>query len=269
MEFLKSISKRRTLLSEIIYIALNVGLAVILMLVVRYTNSLVPAVIIVVLSQWRVFAVRARFWLANIQANALVFIVSISYVIFLYSANPTEADASNIPSLIIQLVLSAFYIAWLIFLKPKSKRHFVALQSAVGLFVGITALSMVSYGWIATPVVALSWLISYISARHILATYDEGHDVLLSLAFSLAIAEVSWLAFHWGIAYRLPFLPDVLVPQVSIISLAIGFLAYKSYDSFHHNQKVKVNEIILPLVFSIALVGVLVLFRNGIDQFVF
>lgn len=268
MEFLKIISKRRSLWSEIIYVALNVGLAIGLLLVVRYTNSLVPALIIVLLSKWRVFAVRTRFWLANIQANAVCFIVSISYVIFLFAANPAISDNSDWSSLIIQSILAALYIAWLVLLKPQSKRIYVVSQAGTALFTGVTALYMVSYGWIAAPVVALVWLIGYVAARHVLASYEEDHVIFLSLSFGLIIAEIGWLAYHWVIAYSVPFLTNLLIPQVSIITLATGFLAYMGYDSFYHHQKIRTAEMVLPLVFTIGLVGILILFRNGIDQII-
>ncbi len=248
---------------------LNVGLAVALLLIVRLTDSMVTALIIVLLSKWRVFAVRTRFWAANLQANSICFIVSLSYVIFLFSANPDSADTSNVASWIAQIFLSILYIGWLVWLKPKSKRVFVVAQAGVALFTGITAVYMVAYGWIATPVVLLVWLIGYSTARHVIASYEEDHIILLSLCFGLVMAEIGWLAYHWTIAYHLPFLTDILIPQVSIIALSVAFLAYKSYDSIYHHQKVRLNEIMLPLIFTIGLVGVLVLFRNGIDQIIF
>lgn len=269
MEFLKTISKRRTLLSEVLYVLLNVGLAVTLLLVVRFTGSLIPAIVIVFLSKWRVFAVRTRFWAANIQANSICFIVSLSFVIFLFSANPEPADASNLPSWIIQSVMTLLYIGWLVWLKPLSKRVYVVAQAGVALFTGITALYMVSYGWIAAPVVLLVWLIGYSTARHVLATYEEDNIILLSLCFGLVMAEIGWLAYHWTIAYHVPFLTGILIPQVSIIALATGFLAYEAYNSFYHHQKIRINDIVLPLIFSVGLAGVLVLFRNGIDQIIF
>lgn len=268
MEFLKTIAKRRSLVSELVYIIFNIGLAVLLMLVVRYTNSLVPAFILVVLSKWRVFAVRARFWLANIQANAVCFIVSVSYVIFLSAINPSVSGSDETVSLILQLILASLYIAWLVLLKPQSKRHFMVMQSGVSLFVGLTAIFMVSYGWIASPVVFLVWLVSFVSIRHTLSAYDEDHNVLLSLAFSLLLVEIGWLAHHWVIAYRLPFSEHIAIPQVSIVSILIGFIFYKAYDSFYHHQKIRSGDIILPLIFAISLGLVLVVFGNNINQII-
>ena len=270
MEFLKTITKRRSLVSEIVYIGLNVGLAVILLLVVRYTSSIAPALVIVLLSKWRVFAVRTRFWLANIQDNAVCFIVSLGYVVFLFNTNPSTADSSqNLTSLITQIALALLYIVWLIWLKPKSKRSYIVAQAGVALFVGITAIFMMSYSWIALPVVFLVWLVGYVSARHVLGSYDESHIILLSLVFAFIVSEIGWLAYHWTVAYQVPFSANILIPQASIIVLAYGFLAEKAYGSFYHNQKIRMNDIILPLLFAIGITTVLILFRNGIDQSIF
>ena len=112
--------------------------------------------------------------------------------------------------------------------------------------------------------VILVWLIGYITARHVLSSYDEDNITLLSLSSALLMAEIGWLAYHWTIAYQFPFITNLLIPQVSIISLAASFLVYKSYDSYYHHQKIKFHDIILPLIFTVCLISVLILFRNGV-----
>ena len=67
MDLLKS-SKRRAFLSELVYIVLNVGLAVAILAVVLAIESPLPAIALVLLSKWRVLAVRPRYWMANIKA---------------------------------------------------------------------------------------------------------------------------------------------------------------------------------------------------------
>lgn len=61
MEFLKA-AKRRTLLSELTYVALNIGLAVAILVVVLVIESPLPAIALVLLSKWRILAVRPRYW---------------------------------------------------------------------------------------------------------------------------------------------------------------------------------------------------------------
>ncbi|HZJ34415.1 MAG TPA: hypothetical protein VFD55_00140 [Candidatus Angelobacter sp.] len=262
MDFLKTV-RRRSFLSEIIYVVLNVGLVAALVFLVRITGSPFPAFAFVMLSMWRVLAVRPRFWIANIQANLVCFIVSISFVVFLYVIN--LANIGDLNSLIVQSILAIFFIAWLLFLKPKSKRFYVVMQAGVALFVGITAIYTMSYGWLVLLVVLMVWVVGYATARHVLSNYEEPHLILLSLAWGLVMAEVGWLAYHWTIAYRLPIVDNILLPQVSIITLCFGFLAFKIYDSYFHHQKVRRNDIILPLLFTVGIVSVLLIAFNNIS----
>lgn len=263
MEFLKIVKRRRTLLSEVVYIGMNIGLSIALMLIVRLTGSIPLAFGLVVLSQWRVLAVRARFWAANIQANLVSLIVSLSYVIFLYNINYSGLDQLRI--LIAQSMLVLLYIGWLLFLKPRSKRFLIMIQANVALFFGIVSIFSMSYGWPASVVVMAVWLVGYATARHVLSCYEETHLTLLSLAWGFVIAEIGWLAYHWTIAYRMPIIDSVLIPQVAIIMLAVGFLSYKTYDSYFHNKKIRMSDIVLPLLFAIALSAVLLIAFNGIS----
>jgi hypothetical protein len=262
MDFLKTV-KRRSFLSELVYVVLNIGLAVALMIIVRTTNSLLPAFALVLLSKWRILAVRPRFWVANIQANMVSIIVSISFVVLLYNVN--LVNTSDIKGIIAQLILTALYIGWLLFLKPKSKRKYIIAQAGVALFLGITAIYTMAYSWIASPVVLLVWLVGYVVARHVLNSYDEDYALLLSLSWGLILAEIGWLAYHWTIAYRLPIINNMLLPQVSIVMLCLGFLAVRSYDSYFHHEKVRTSDILMPLIFTIAIIAVLMLAFNGIS----
>ena len=262
MEFLK-IVKRRSFLNEAVYIALNVGLSVSIMILVRVTGLLWPSFGLVFLSKWRIFAVRPRFWFANIQTNMVSFIVSISFVVFLYTTG--QANLSELQIIIFQSLLVLLDIIWLVLLKPQSKRLYVVLQAGVALFVGITAIFSMSYGWMSSFVVLLTWLVGYAVARHVLNSYDdEAHALFLSLAWGFVLAEIGWLAYHWTIAYQLPLVKGILLPQGSIIALCFGFLTYKSYDSYYHHQKIRFVDIILPLLFTVSIVAMLLIAFNNV-----
>ena len=266
MEFLK-IVKRRSFLNEAVYVGLNIGLSISLMIIVRVTGSVWPAFILVFLSKWRVFAVRPQFWFANIQANLVSSIVSVSYVVFLYAVNSTNVGDFQI--FLIQSFLALLSVCWLLFLKPKSKRKYMVAQAGVALFVGITAIYASTYNWVASPVILLVWLVGYATARHVLSSYDEeSHIILLSLIWGLVLSEIGWLAYHWTIAYHLPFVSNILLPQVSIVMACLGFLTYKSYNSYYHYQKIRMNDIILPLIFTVAIILVLILGFNGVTTIV-
>ena len=262
MEFLK-IVKRRSFLNEVIYIGLNIALAFGLMIIIRTTNSFLLAFGLVLLSRWRVLAVRFRYWFANIQGDLVSLIISISFVVFLYNLNIAGLDYAK--TLIIQILLTIAYIAWLIFLRPQSKRKYIVAQAGLALFMGVTTIYSVGYDWPAVLVVSLVWLVGYAAARHVLNDYDEeSHYLLLSLSWGLILAEIGWLAYHWTIAYKLPIFSNILLPQVSIIAVCFGFLSYKTYTSYFHYQKVRMADIILPLIFTLSIIAVLVLAFNGV-----
>lgn len=252
MEFLKS-SKRRSLLSELVYIVLNIALAIAILLVVRAIESPIPAFGLVLLSKWRILAVRPRYWFANIQANLVDIIVSLSVVVLLYAASGALAA---------QLLLTALYIGWLLFIKPRSKRIFVAMQAGTAIFLGVTALMSVSYDWIASGVVIPMWIIGYSTARHVLGSYDDVHISFYSLIWGLLFAELGWLAYHWTFAYNIPGTGDIKLSQAALVTLAISFFAERVYGSYSRHGAVRSNDIILPGLLSVSVIIILLAFFN-------
>ena len=262
MKLLKLV-RRRSFLSEAIYALLNIALAIAVVMVIRYTGSIGFAVGLVILSKWRVFAVRPRFWWANLRSNLVDFIVSISFVLHMYLVN----DASIVDSrkLLLLGVLTVLYIGWLLYIKPRSKRTYVAIQAGAAVLLGTSALFAISFNWPVSIVVLVMWLIGYTAARHILSSYDaETHGLFLSLAWGVILAQLAWVAYHWTIAYNLPFINSLYIPQVAIIASLISFVAFKSYDSFYKNAKIRINDIILPLLFTLSVIIVLLVLFNRV-----
>ncbi len=264
MEFLKSVRRRRSLLSEVIYMGLNVALAVGVALIIFYTGSIWMAITLVVLSKWRVFAVRPRYWWVNLQSNLVDFIVSISVAVHLMIVN--EAALGGSYKLLLMALLTLLYIAWLLYLKPRSARHMVSIQAGAAILFGSSALFAVSYAWPVSVVVLFMWLIGYVAARHTLTAFDdETHAFFLSLAWGLVFAEFGWVAYHWTVAYSIPVFTSVQMPQISIIMTLIGFVSYKVYDSFYRNDgKVRSNDVVLPLLLTLSIIGLLLLLFNRV-----
>ena len=262
MEFLKLV-RRRSFVSEVVYTVLNVAFAVALVVVIRYTESIPLALGLVLISKWRVLAVRARYWFVNIRSNLVDIIVSVSVVLHLYTINAANID--DFKKFLLLGIATALYIVWLLIIKPRSKRSYVAAQAGIAILLGTAALFTVSFNWPVSIVVIGMWLIGYSAANHILNTYDdETHPLFLSLVWSVIFVEIGWVAYHWTIAYSLPLVTSLLVPQVSIITLLAGFVAYKAYDSFYHHQKIRTSDIILPLLFTLSVIAVLVFVFNRV-----
>lgn len=247
MEFLRH-SRRRNMLSEIIYVLLNVAVAGAILGIVLAVESPLPAFALVVLSKWRVLAVRPQYWIAHIIANAVDIIVSVSFVILLYAASG---------ALFVQLGLTLLYVAWLLLLKPRSKRQLVVIQAGVSVFVGVSALAQVSYSWWSSAVVLAMWVIGYATARHVLSAYKEPHFQLLSLVWGVVVAEIGWMTYHWTFAYALNVTGKLMLAQVAIIVLLLSFLAERVYASYHHHQSVRMPDVILPALLSLSSIGLL------------
>lgn len=251
MELLKSVRKR-SFLSEIAYVILNIVLAIALLVVVIVVSVPWPALALVLLSKWRIFAVRSRYWMANIRANMIDLIVGISMVVFLYSAN------GDLPT---QISLTALYIAWLLFLKPRSKRRYVASQAAVGLLFGIAAIVQISPELPASIVVFASWLVGYSATRHLLSVEHETHINFLSLLWGFVVAEIMWLAYHWTIGYAVG--ASLQLSQITIIILALSFLAERIYMSYNRNGEVNTSDILMPSLLTISVIGVVLFVFGG------
>lgn len=262
MELLKLV-RRRSFLSEVVYTVLNVALALALVFVVYFTESVWLGILLVLLSKWRILAVRPRYWYANFLSNLVDIIVSVSVVLLLLTVTQAGLNASR--ELALLTIGTLLYIAWLLFLKPRSKRSYMVAQAGVAIFLGTWALFTISYNWPVSIVVLGMWVIGYSAARHVLSAYDEEtYSLLLGIMWGLVFAEMSWVAYHWAIAYALPFTTTVLLPQVAIIVTLVSFVAYKSYDSFYHHQKIRTTDILLPLLFSISIIAVLLFVFNRV-----
>ena len=256
MDFLK-IVRKKSFISELLYTVLNIALAVGVLLVVRYTEAVWFAILLVAISKWRVFAVRPRFWWANVRSNMVDFIVSVSFVIHMYTVNAAAINETY--KLLILVGLALIYIGWLLFVKPRSRRVYVVAQAGLATFLGVSALFIVSHGWPVSLVTATVWLIGYSSARHILSSYDnETHSLFLSLVWGLVMAEIAWVLYHLSFAYPLPIFPSLMLPQAGVILSLLSFLVYKIYDSFYHHSKVRAADVILPLLFTVSAIIVLV-----------
>lgn len=251
MELLKSV-RRRSFLSEVAYVILNIALAVMLLVLVLVVNVPWPALGLIALSKWRVFAVRSRYWAANIRANLIDTIVGVSMVVMLYSASGF---------LVTQIGLTILYALWLLFLKPKSKRAYVAAQAMIGLIFGIAAIVQVSPSLPVSVVVLLSWIVGYAATRHILSVQHESHINFLSLLWGFVVAEIMWLSYHWTIGYQVG--STLQLSQVVVILAALSFLAERVYVSFHKNGQIQSSEIMMPALLTLSVIGVVLFVFGG------
>jgi len=262
MEFLKFVRKK-SFLSELIYALLNIALAIAITFIVYYTSSILLAIIAVIISKWRVFAVRPRYWWANLRSNMVDFTVNISIVLHMYGIHMSGLPENS--KIAIMVALTILYIGWLLFRKPRSKRSAVIAQAGVAIFLGSTALFTAWYDWPVSVVVIGMWINGFTAAQHALSSYEkETHTLFLSLVWGFVIAEIAWVAYHWAIAYPLPFFGSVMIPQVSIIVTLLSFMAYKVYNSLHLHDRVRSTDVLMPILFTVGIILILLVAFNQV-----
>ena len=243
MDLLK-MHKRRSRISEIIYISLNIALAAVLYIIVSTSQSPWLAFVVLVVSKWRILAVRPRFWFANLVANMVDIIVGVSVIILLVAAE------GSTPA---QLLITLLYVVWLLFIKPRSRRSYVAAQSAIAIFLGITALSIVSYAWDSLFFVAAMWVIGYVSVRHVLGSYEEIHTTLYSMIAALVFAEFGWISFHWLMAYPIPDSGSVQFSQLALFTVLLCFIAERAYASYHRNGVIRRADVLPSIILTVCI----------------
>lgn len=272
MELIRLAASKRSRWSDALHMLLNVSYAALLFILVSPGIGLTSlAIVLVFLSKWRVFAVRPRFWFANIQANAVDFLVGLSVVALMY------LTAVSAPW--VAVTLAVLFAGWLVVLKPHSSKKKVLLQAAVTQFVSLTALFSYAhhfqFGSVLTDTTLLTviggWVIGYVCVRHALSAFsDETERAFLSLIWGFVIAELAWLYHHWTIAYSI-YQQDsgrgdqqLMIPQIAIIVTILSFVVMKVYELLQNpDSKKAASDVRSAVIFGTLVSALLLLFFNG------
>lgn len=246
IDFLRA-KATRTRVSEGIYIALNALLPIALFFLVRSFDPPYLAVLLVLLSKWRILALRPRYWWTHLKTNMVDILVGLSTVGLMYLASSEQ---------IVQILLATAYAAWLLFVKPLSSNHGVLMQAGIAQFVALTALF--HFYLLPEPLALMAcWLIGYVVARHAISSYEERNLELLAALWGLFLAELGWLTWRWTVVYD--FGLTLRIPQIALIMLVIGFCAARMYHA-HKNQTLSKGTLRGTVLFGIGLLAVILIF---------
>ena len=251
------IRKSRNIISSILHVILNILLGVGSVAITVVTGSWVIGLALVVLSKWRVLAVRPRYWGVNLLSNLTDFIVGASFVLIAY--------CSGTVWLPIHFLLMAGYVIWLVFVKPRSTELAAEIQSLFSVFLGTTANVMLFASSNAIFMTLACMLIGFSAMRHILVQSDENEFGLITFGTGLVAGEIAWLSNSWLIVYTFGA-TGIMVPQLSIILTVLVFISSRIFKSgVAHEGRINFSEIAAPVIFSILIVAVLVIwFSNPI-----
>lgn len=191
--------------SHIFHLLLTVILPLSVYVLVRL-NLVQLAIILVILSKWRIFSVRPRYWLPLVRANAVDLIVGISTIILMI----------NTSSALIQLTYTVAYAMWLVLIKPISSVFGISLQAFIAFIYGLVAIYAEWGGSMAGVLMVMTWLVCYSVARHFFSSFNETHASFLSNAWAFFGASLSWILSFWLLYYQ-------AFSQVALLLIVLGF----------------------------------------------
>ena len=249
--------KSRNIASNMVHIFLNILLGVGSVLVTVLSASPLLGLLLVLLSKWRVFAVRGRYLWLNIKSNLVDMVVGVSVVLLAY-----YAGASLMPG---DILLAIFYCAWLLFIKPMSSEKATLAQSLIAVFLGMSAAAIMAANLDAIVLVLLAFLVGYAASRHVLVQSSDKDFTLTTLVCGLVFSEVAWLCQSWAIIYTFGE-SGVRIPQIAIILTIFAFVYnYARQAMIKYQDDFRFKHILGPMVFGVILVGIIVLwFSNPI-----
>jgi hypothetical protein len=232
---------------------LHLGLVLVLPLAVFVLvrlNFTVPALAVIVLSKWRMFAVRPRFWAVNVRANAVDLMVGLSAVLFM-----THND-----SLLMQSSWTVMYAIWLLAVKPGTTIPSITAQAFIGQLAALSALYLT---WANGPVYALTFLTGlfcFLAARHFLDAFEEPYAKMLAYIWGYFGAALAWLLSHWLLYYR-----GVALPTLLLSTLGYGMAVLYYLDHTDRLSKGVRRQFIFVMV---AIVVVVLAFSDWGDKVV-
>ncbi len=224
--------------SYLVHLVLLIALPLLVFVMVR-VHFIQVAFILILLSKWRMFAVRPRFWPANIRANAVDLIVGLSILAFMVHGD----------TMMFQAIWAGIYCAWLIFIKPGSSIFMTSIQAALAFSGGLCALYL---AWAAGPLyglVLVTGLICYLSARHFFDSFEEPYAKLLAYSWGYFGAALMWILGHWLLFYGI-----IAQPMVLLVSLGFGLATLYYLDHFDRLSKIVRRQFVFIMIAVVLIV---------------
>lgn len=196
------------------------------------------AIAVILLSKWRIFAVRPRYWLAHLRSNSIDIFVGLSAVLLMSSSNRA----------ITHLVLAGLYAIWLIVIKPRSSLVWVSLQALIGQTVSLFTIYS-TWGDKGTfTIVFLVSAVCVLSARHFLSSFDENMSRMIAYTWGYICGSIAWLTAHWLIFYNSVAQPVLLISVMGYGVATLYYLDHRSMLSKHVLRQVVITMCALAFV---------------------
>lgn len=243
--------KSRNIASNAIHVFLNILLGLSAVLLTVFSGNPAPGLILILISKWRVFAVRSRYLWINFKSNLVDFIVGFSVVLL--------ANFAGNNLLPVDFLLIGIYVIWLLFIKPLSSEGATMVQSLFAVFLGISTIALHTANLDATFSVVLAFLVGYAACRHVLVQTSDRDFTLTTFVCGLVFAEIMWFCHSWAIVYSFSG-TGISIPQVAIILSIFSFVynyarqaAIRAGDDFHF------GDVLGPVIFGVVVIFVMLI----------
>lgn len=247
--------KSRNIASSAVHVFLNILLGMCAVLFTVFSGSPALGIVLVLVSKWRIFAVRSRYLWLNIKSNLVDLIVGLSIVLLAYYAGSTLMP--------VHFILIAVYVVWLLVVKPMSTETANLAQSLVAVFLGISASTIMTASLDSFAAVILAFVVGYAASRHVLAQTNTKDFTLTTLVCGLMFAEVAWMCHAWAIVYTFGD-SGIRIPQAAIILTIFAFVYnYARQAMVRYQEDFRFRNIVGPVLFAMALIGVIVIFFSN------
>ena len=231
--------------SHTLHFSLLILLPIAVFILVRLGDTFVRlAYTVILLSKWRMFAVRPRFWPVIIRANSVDIIVGLSVVLFMNHAS----------SQWLQVLWAVLYAVWLLYIKPATTMRMTTIQAGIGQLCGLMAVYVVWAGQPLAVLVLATGAVCTLSARHFFDTFDEPYAKHLSYLWGYIGAALAWLLGHWLLFYGFLAQP----------TLVLSILGYGLAGLYYFDHKGRLNSSIKRefVFFMIAIMLIVLTFSD-------
>lgn len=270
IEFIK-LARKRGVVADVIHAALNIAFAAATIFLTMAFETPWPAMALVLMSKWRVIAVRPRYWWANFLSSLPDLAFGIGIAVISWRAgqialtnidNGINMDVSlfglSLPLAgMVQVVLGLIFAVWLVWIKPKHDDKWVSFQALASQCVGLMAIFTMGLQLSLTGTLILSFVVAFASARQVLGQFEEKDQGFLASVWGLLVMELAFVSWHWSVFYTIT--PLVYIPQITLITMVISVVAYRVYGAWSNDRRVTWDELGAPAALAIA-VTLLVLF---------
>jgi small-conductance mechanosensitive channel len=186
---------------------LSIGYVLLLAALVKI-NLPALAVLTVVLSKWRIFAIKPRYWATHLKINMVDILFGVS-VVGLLQIYAKDNYRQMLPILV-------SYIIWLLVIKPLSSRLGMSIQAVLAFILSVVVIHRIDALLSSSILALLSGISAYFCYSHYCSTSTFADAKSQTWAYTVIVIGLiyifsKWLLFIW------------LMPAGLLMSLAIGY----------------------------------------------